>query len=95
MLTDRYSILVIEDDLELTALLHFALARHGYTVHTAVAGDEGLSLWRRIDPDLVLVDVESAATQWLRAGSARPHGIQHAVYHAVGTHRRTGHPGRF
>ena len=57
MLTDRLSILVIDDDLELTALLHFALARHGYTVHTAVNGEEGLSLWRSLDPDLVLVDI--------------------------------------
>lgn len=57
MLTERFTILVIEDDQELTALLHFALARHGYTVHTAVSGDEGLQLWRRLDPDLVLVDV--------------------------------------
>jgi DNA-binding response OmpR family regulator len=57
LLTDRLSILVVEDDLELTALLHFALARHGYTVHTAVNGEEGLALWRRLDPDLVLVDI--------------------------------------
>jgi two-component system KDP operon response regulator KdpE len=57
MLTERFTILVVEDDLELTALLHFALARYGYTVHTAAAGDEGLGLWRRLDPDLVLVDV--------------------------------------
>jgi DNA-binding response OmpR family regulator len=57
VLADRLNILVVEDDLELTALLHFALARHGYTVHTAVNGDEGLGLWRRLDPDLVLVDV--------------------------------------
>jgi DNA-binding response OmpR family regulator len=57
MLTERFSILIVEDDLELTALLHFALARHGYTVHTAVSGDEGLGFWRRLDPDLVLIDV--------------------------------------
>lgn len=57
MLTERFTILVVEDDPELTALLHFALARHGYTVHTAVTGDEGLTLWRKLDPDLVLLDV--------------------------------------
>lgn len=57
MLADRLNILVVDDDLELTALLHFALGRHGYTVHTAVNGEEGLNLWRRLDPDLVLVDV--------------------------------------
>lgn len=57
MLTDRLNVLVVEDDLELTALLHFALARHGYTVHTAINGEEGLSLWRQLDPDLVLLDV--------------------------------------
>lgn len=57
MLTDRLNILVVEDDSELTALLHFALARHGYTVHTAVNGEEGMALWRQLDPDLVLLDV--------------------------------------
>jgi DNA-binding response OmpR family regulator len=53
----KLNILVVEDDLELTALLHFALARHGYSVHTAMNGEEGMALWRQYDPDLVLIDV--------------------------------------
>jgi DNA-binding response OmpR family regulator len=57
VLTERLNILVVEDDSELTALLHFALARHGYIVHTAVNGEEGMALWRQLDPDLVLLDV--------------------------------------
>ncbi len=57
MYGDKPKILVVEDDLELTALLHFALGRHGYAVNTAVNGEEGMRLWRQYDPDLVLIDV--------------------------------------
>jgi DNA-binding response OmpR family regulator len=54
---DRHKILVVEDDSELTALLHFALGRYGYKVETALTGEDGLALWRSMDPDLAIIDV--------------------------------------
>jgi DNA-binding response OmpR family regulator len=51
------SVLIVEDDGELAAILHFALTRHGYDAYTAHDGEAGFMLWREKDPDLVLIDV--------------------------------------
>jgi len=51
------NILVIEDDVELAGLYAFVLRLEGHTVHLAHNGDEGLDLWRRLDPDLIVLDI--------------------------------------
>ncbi|MBS7456962.1 response regulator transcription factor [Coralloluteibacterium stylophorae] len=50
-------ILVVDDDVELAALLQFALAGAGYEVVTAFDGDAALACFERHRPDLVVLDV--------------------------------------
>jgi len=52
------SVLIVDDNLDLLELLHFALTRKGITVETATCGEEGLEALRTRQPDLVLVDFE-------------------------------------
>jgi len=48
-------ILVIEDEKELNKVLQAYLVRSGYQALGATNGDDGLALWQREDPDLVLL----------------------------------------
>ena len=50
-------ILVIEDDATLREALAYNLARQGYAIDTADNGLTGLDLARRINPDLILLDL--------------------------------------
>jgi DNA-binding response OmpR family regulator len=50
-------VLLIEDDADLLDLLTYALGREGYTVLTAMDGQQGLKRWEDDTPDLVLLDV--------------------------------------
>ncbi len=51
------SVLVVEDDKNISALLQMYLEKQGYAVTTAADGGEGLSKFRAINPDLVLLDL--------------------------------------
>ena len=51
------TILIIEDEIELTKVLRSYLEQAGYTVLTAYRGDTGLSTWENKHPDLVLLDL--------------------------------------
>ena len=51
------SVLVVEDDRNISDLLHLYLEKEGYAVTTAYDGGQGLSKFRSIQPDLVLLDV--------------------------------------
>jgi CheY-like chemotaxis protein len=51
------SVLVIEDDRFLRRLCETTLRRRGFTVLTAVDGEEGVRLARSDRPDLVLLDL--------------------------------------
>jgi DNA-binding response OmpR family regulator len=51
------SVLVVEDDRNIAELLQLYLEKEGYAVTVAADGGEGLSKFRAIDPDLVLLDV--------------------------------------
>ena len=51
------TILIVEDEPELVKILRSYLEAAGYTVVTASRGDQGLSLWERQRPDLVLLDL--------------------------------------
>ncbi len=51
------SVLVVEDDRNIADLLHLYLQKEGYTVTLAYDGGEGLTKFRELKPDLVLLDV--------------------------------------
>ncbi len=51
------SVLIVEDDKNIAELLQMYLEKEGYAVTLAYDGGEGLSKFRTIKPDLVLLDV--------------------------------------
>jgi two-component system alkaline phosphatase synthesis response regulator PhoP len=51
------TILIIEDEQELSNILEAYLKRSGYDVILADRGDRGLDLWQKHHPDLVLLDL--------------------------------------
>ena len=51
------SVLVVEDDRNIAELLQLYLEKEGYAVTVAADGGQGLSKFRAIQPDLVLLDV--------------------------------------
>ena len=51
------SVLVVEDDKNIAELLQMYLEKEGYAVTVASDGGQGLSKFRSIKPDLVLLDV--------------------------------------
>ena len=51
------SVLIVEDDRNISELLQMYLEKEGYAVTTAFDGGQGLQKFRSIQPDLVLLDV--------------------------------------
>ena len=51
------SVLIVEDDKNIQELLQLYLEKEGYAVTVAADGGQGLSKFRAIKPDLVLLDV--------------------------------------
>ena len=51
------TILIIEDETELSRVLRSYLEKAGMTVLSAARGDSGLALWEKNNPDLVLLDL--------------------------------------
>ena len=51
------SVLIVEDDRNIAELLQMYLEKEGYAVTSAADGGQGLSKFRSIKPDLVLLDV--------------------------------------
>lgn len=54
---DKKRILIVEDEEDFSEVLEVILKAHGFEVHTASAGKEGLSIARNIHPDLIILDV--------------------------------------
>jgi len=50
-------ILVVEDDINLSATLKYNLLKEGYTVVTAADGVQAVEIARRQEPDLIVLDV--------------------------------------
>lgn len=51
------NILIVEDDANIRELLHLYLEQEGYHIESAQDGAEGLRVFRRVHPDLVLLDL--------------------------------------
>ena len=72
------SVLVVEDDRNIAELLQMYLEKEGYVVAIAFDGGQGLSKFRAIGPDLVLLDVMMpvmdgwAVCKAIRAESSTP-----------------------
>lgn len=57
MSPSSHRILVVEDDHDLQYLYKLKLEHDGFTVATALTGQEGLEVTRTFKPDLILVDL--------------------------------------
>jgi DNA-binding response OmpR family regulator len=54
---NSYSILIIDDDVDLNALLTEYLARFGHQLRSEITASAGLSALRREQPDLIILDI--------------------------------------
>lgn len=50
-------ILIVEDDSNIRELLRLYLEREGYEITEACNGEEGVEQWRKVNPDMILLDV--------------------------------------
>ncbi|PLX80392.1 MAG: DNA-binding response regulator [Desulfuromonas sp.] len=57
MADEKQTILVVEDEEDILALLHFNLVKVGYKVECATCGEEGLQKIDMARPDLLLLDL--------------------------------------
>jgi diguanylate cyclase (GGDEF)-like protein len=57
MTTNKFCVLVVDDEPDKRSLLAFALAKEGYEVHTAENGELGLAAVEEHQPDLIVTDV--------------------------------------
>ncbi len=57
MIESKKTVLVVEDEEDILALLHFNLIKAGYDVVCATCGEEGLDSVSKHKPDLVLLDL--------------------------------------
>lgn len=53
----KEKIVIIEDDEDILELVRYNLVREGFTVSTALSGEEGIPLTRSFNPDVVILDL--------------------------------------
>jgi two-component system, OmpR family, alkaline phosphatase synthesis response regulator PhoP len=61
-------ILVIEDEEDILALVHYNLSREGFKVSCAQSGEEGLKMARALTPDLIILDLMLPGMDGLEVG---------------------------
>lgn len=55
---DQYSILVIDDEIDISDILKTVLSRDGFkNVYVANTGHDGIEMFKRVSPDIVLLDI--------------------------------------
>ncbi|WP_134090389.1 response regulator transcription factor [Olivibacter sp. XZL3] len=57
MSSAKYKILVVDDEPDIVELIEYNLKREGYSVFTASNGQEAVSMARKINPDLIILDI--------------------------------------
>jgi len=50
-------VLIVDDDMEILSAVQTAFTHHGAQVHTANDGNKAVEMTRRIQPDLILLDM--------------------------------------
>ena len=56
-MSDKYSILLVDDEEDILEFLSYSLEKEGYKIFTANDGNKGLMLAKKHCPDLVILDV--------------------------------------
>ncbi len=54
----KHKILLIEDEKKLVRILKLVLEDNGYQVQTAYDGQQGIDIWTKFKPDLVVTDLK-------------------------------------
>ena len=63
-----HTILIVEDNENNRSLFRDILTYHGYEVAVAADGQEGVSLARKLAPDLILMDIQMPGMDGMTAG---------------------------
>ena len=50
-------VLVIDDEIDLSEIIRDYLEAEGYKVYIAIDGEEGLKYFKRVEPQLVILDI--------------------------------------
>jgi DNA-binding response OmpR family regulator len=53
----KYVILCIDDDTDILSFLEIILEAEGYVYASATSAEEGLKVFKEVDPDLIIVDL--------------------------------------
>jgi CheY-like chemotaxis protein len=79
-MTKPASILVVDDDPEIVAMLSMRLGKRGYTVATASDGHEAIEQAKKLLPDVILLDVMMPGKSgWEVARALKQDPATHAV----------------
>ncbi len=57
MSLDNRKIAIVEDDKAISDIIKYNIEKEGYIAYTAYDGEEGLALIKRVDPDLIVLDI--------------------------------------
>ncbi|MBC7745988.1 MAG: response regulator transcription factor [Flavobacterium sp.] len=57
MSTARQKILIVDDEPDILELIEYNLKKDGYQVYTAINGQEGIAVAKKVLPDLIILDV--------------------------------------
>ncbi|MEN1758947.1 PAS domain S-box protein [Anoxynatronum sibiricum] len=66
----KWTILVVEDDLVNQTVIRSLLKLKGYRIHCANDGKEAVSAWESLQPDLILMDIQMPGMDGIQATAA-------------------------
>ena len=56
-MSEKKRILIVEDEIELNEMIKIRLEANGFEISTAFDGQEGLEKARKLEPDLIILDL--------------------------------------